>query len=228
MSPGRNPFNSQDSRIASQARISTGRQRAEPPPLDYPHAATGSPDLGVNLPKTVGQKHKKYPRFQVEIGGISFNLFPQVAGGFAFLPYAATLCGTQRTENRRFKITFRLLPLDGFGSSVPSLQLHPVFGAASSRVPPGDTMSRFVGFGDKSWDNSKNFFQTQGFEFLFLSQRARRDAFASSILPKTPVSKLNRPFARKPPAAIASELTRAAFMLVEKPQVAALRRPRVK
>ena len=121
-----------------------------------------------------------------------------------------------------------LLPLDGFGSSVPSPQLHPVFGAASSRVPPGDTMSRFVGFGDKSWDNSKNFFQTQGFEFLFLSQRARRDAFASSILPKTPVLKLNRPFARKPPATIASELTRAAFMLVEKPQVAALRRPRVK
>ncbi|RHA20452.1 hypothetical protein DW943_06190 [Collinsella sp. AM44-11] len=28
-------------------------------------------------------------------------------------------------------------------------------------------MSRFVGFGDKSWDNLKNFFQTQGFEFLF-------------------------------------------------------------
>ena len=127
-----------------------------------------------------------------------------------------------------FYRTYVLFPLDGFGSAVPSLQLHPVFGAASSRVPPGDNMSRFVGFGDKSWDNSKNFFQTQGFEFLFLSQRARRDAFASSISPKTPVLKLNRPFARKPPATIASELTRAAFMLVEKPQVAALRRPRVK
>ena len=121
-----------------------------------------------------------------------------------------------------------LFPLDGFSSAVPSFQLHPVFGAASSRVPSGDAMSRFVGFGDKSWDNSKNFFQTQGFEFLFLSQRARRDAFASSISPKTPVSKLNRPFARKPPATIANESTRAAFMLVEKPQVAAFRRPRVK
>lgn len=121
-----------------------------------------------------------------------------------------------------------LFPLDGYSFAAPSFQLHPVFGAASSRVPPGDTMSRFVGFGDKSWDNSKNFFQTQGFEFLFLSQRARRDAFASSISPKTPVLKLNRPFARKPPATIASESTRAAFMLVEKPQVAALRRPRVK
>ena len=127
-----------------------------------------------------------------------------------------------------FYRTSVLLPLDGFGSSVPSLQLHPVFGAVSSRVPSGDAMSRFVGSGDKSWDNSNNFVQTQGFEFLFLSQRARRDAFASSISPKTPVLKLNRPFARKPPATIASESTRAAFMLVEKPQVAALRRPRVK
>ena len=164
----------------------------------------------------------------MEIGGISLNLFPQVAGGFAFLPYAATLCGTQRTENRGFKIAFRLLPLDGFGSAVPSFQLHPVFGAASNRVPPGDAMSRFVGFGDKSWDNFKNFFQTQDVEFSFLSQRPRLAAFGGSIAPKTPVLKLNRPFARKPPAAIASESTRAAFMLVEKPQVAALRRPRVK
>ena len=121
-----------------------------------------------------------------------------------------------------------LLPLDGYSFAAPSFQLRPVFGAASSRVPPGDTMSRFVGFGDKSWDNSKNFFQTQGFEFLFLSQRAQRAAFGGSISPKTPVLKLNRPFARKPPAAIASESTRAAFMLIEKPQVAALRRPRVK
>ena len=48
----------------------------------------------------------------MKIGGISFNLFPKVAGGFAFLPYAATLCGTQRTENRRLEIAFRLLPLN--------------------------------------------------------------------------------------------------------------------
>lgn len=127
-----------------------------------------------------------------------------------------------------FYRTSVLFPLDGFGSSVPSLQLHPVFAAVSNRVPSGNAMSRFVGFGDKCWDNSKNFFQTQGFEFLFLSQRAQRAAFGGSISPKTPVLKLNRPFARKPPAAIASESTRAAFMLVEKPQVAALRRLRVK
>ena len=96
-----------------------------------------------------------------------------------------------------------LLPLDGVGSAVPSLQLHPVFGIDTERVPPNDAMSRFVGFGDKSWDNLKNFFQTQGFEFLFLSQSARRVAFGGSMAPKTPVLKLNRPFARKPPAAIA-------------------------
>ena len=150
------------------------------------------------------------------------------AGGFVLRRCRNSIRRYSAAPKREFRSQFSLFPLDGFGSSVPSLQLHPVFGAASSRVPPGDTMSRFVGFGDKSWDNSNNFFQTQGFEFLFLSQRVRRDAFASSILPKTPVLKLNRPFARKPPAAIASESTRAAFMLVEKPQVAALRRPRVK
>ena len=121
-----------------------------------------------------------------------------------------------------------LFPLDGYSFAAPSFQLRLVFGAVSSRVPSGDAMSRFVGFGDKSWDNSKNFFQTQGFDFLFLSQRARRAAFGSSMAPKTPVLKLNRSLACKPPAAIASESTRAAFMLVEKPQAAALRRPRVK
>ena len=54
-----------------------------------------------------------------------------------------------------------LLPLDGFGSAVPSFQLHPVFGTVSNRVSPGSAMSRFIGFKDKSWDNFKNFFETQ-------------------------------------------------------------------
>ena len=121
-----------------------------------------------------------------------------------------------------------LLPLDGFGSAVPSFQLHPVFGAVSNRVPPGNAMSCFVGLGDKSWDNFKNFFQTQDVEFSFLSQRPRLAAFGGSIAPKMPVLKLKCLFACEPPAAIGSESTRAAFMLVEKPQVAALRRPRVK
>ena len=122
-----------------------------------------------------------------------------------------------------FYRTSVLFPLDGFGSAVPSFQLHPVFGSVSSRVPPSNTVSCFVSFGDKSWDNLKNFFQTQGFEFLFLSQSARRVAFGGSMAPKTPVLKLNRPFARKPPAAIASELTRVACAPFAKPQVAGLR-----
>ena len=69
-----------------------------------------------------------------------------------------------------------LFPLGSSVSAVSSLQLRPVFSAVSSRAPPGDTMLRFVGPGDKSWDNFKNYFQTQGLEFSFLSQRARRTA----------------------------------------------------
>lgn len=63
--------------------------------------------------------------------------------------------------------TFRLLPLGGVDSDVPSFQLHPVFGAVSSRVPPGDTMSRFVGFRDKIWDNFKNYFKLRVLSFYF-------------------------------------------------------------
>ena len=122
--------------------------------------------------------------------------------------------------------TYNLFPLDSFGSSVPSLQLHPVFGAVSNRVPPGNAMSRFVGFGNKSRDNFKNFFQTQDVEFLFLSQRPRLTAFGGSIAPKTPVLKLKRPVARKPPAAIASESTRVACATLAKPKVAGLRHRR--
>lgn len=131
-------------------------------------------------------------------------------------------------ENKGFTAQHPLFPLDGFGSAVPSFQLHPVFGAVSSRVPPGDTMSCFVGLGDKSWDNFKNFFQTQGFEFLFLSQKARQAAFSGSIAPKTTALKLNRLLACKPPAAIASELTRAACVPIAKPQVADLHHLREK
>lgn len=83
-------------------------------------------------------------------------------------------------------------------------------------------MSCFIGFGDKSWDNFKNYFQTQWVEFLFLSQRARWAAFGGSIAPKTPDLKLNLPLACKPPAAIVSELTRVACMPFAKPQVAGL------
>ena len=145
------------------------------------------------------------------------------AGGFALRRCRNSIRRYSAAPKREFGSQFPLFPLDGYSFAAPSFQLRLVFGAVSSRVPSGDAMSRFVGFGDKSWDNSKNFFQTQGFEFLFLSQRARRDAFASSISPKTPVSKLNRPFARKPPAAIANESTRVACAPFAKPQVAGLR-----
>ena len=52
-------------------------------------------------------------------------------------------------------------------SAVPSFRLHPVFGAVSNRVPPGDTLSRFIGFGDKSQDNSKNYFELRALSFCF-------------------------------------------------------------
>ena len=77
--------------------------------------------------------------------------------------------------------------------------------------------------GTKAGTTSKFFFETQGFEFLFLSQRARQAAFGGSIAPKTPVLKLNRSVACKPPAAIASESTRAARAPFAKPLVAGLR-----
>ena len=150
-------------------------------------------------------------------------LLTAVAGGFVM-----TLV---RNETQRHSAALKiagqnpvvLLPLDDVGSAVPSFQLHPVFGIDTERVPPNDAMSRFVGFGDKSWDNLKNFFQTQGIEFLFLSQSTRRVAFGGSMAPKTSVLKLNRPFACKPPAATASELTRVACAPFAKPQVAGLR-----
>ena len=63
---------------------------------------------------------------------------------------------------------------------------------------------------------------TQDVEFLFLSQRARRDAFGGSIAPKTPVLKLKCLFACEPPAAIGSESTQVAFKQFAKPQVAGL------
>lgn len=136
--------------------------------------------------------------------------------------YETKLSGTVR--NSKVQVSpIGSLPLDGSSSDVPSFQLHPVFGAVSNRVPPGNAMSRFVGFGDKSRDNFKYFFRTQGFEFLFLSQRVQRADFGGSIAPKAPVLKLNRPLTRKPPAAIVSESARVVCAPFAKPQVATLR-----
>lgn len=103
-----------------------------------------------------------------------------------------------------------LFPLDGLSSAVPSFQLRPVFDAVSRRVPPDDTTSRFVGFGDNSWDSFKNSLQTQSLEFSFLSQGAQRAALRGSISTKTPVLKLKCLFACEPPAAIGSKSTQVA------------------
>ena len=88
-------------------------------------------------------------------------LLTAVADGFAM-----TLV---RNETQRHSAVLKsasqnlisLLPLDGIGSDALSFQLRPVFAALSNRVSPGNAMSCFVGFGDKSLDNFKNFFQTQ-------------------------------------------------------------------
>lgn len=48
--------------------------------------------------------------------------------------------------------------------------------------------------GTEAGTASKTHLKTQGVEFSFLSQRALRMVFADSIAPKTPVSKLKRPF----------------------------------
>lgn len=148
------------------------------------------------------------------------------AGGFVLRRCRNSIRRYSAAPKREFRSQFSLFPLDGVDSAVPSLQLHPVFGAVSSQVPPGNTMSCFVSFGDKSWDSLKYFFQTQDFDFLFLSQRAQRGALGGSIALKTPVLKLNRPLTRKPPAAIVGELTQVACATFAKPQVAGLRHRR--
>ena len=115
------------------------------------------------------------------------SLLTNVAGGFA-----VTLV---RNETQRHSAALKsagqnpvsLLPLYDSSPAVLSFQLHPVFGAVSSQVPSGDTMLRFVGPGDKSWDNFKNYFQTQGLEFLFLSQGARRTALETRYRRKRPL-----------------------------------------
>ena len=76
---------------------------------------------------------------------------------------------------------------------------------------------------DFSLQEAKNFFQTQGVEFSFLSQREWRAAFGGSMAPKTPVLKLNRPLACRPPASTASESAQVALTPFAKTQVSSLR-----
>ena len=60
-----------------------------------------------------------------------------------------------------------LLPLNGVGSVVPSFQLHPVFRGRPRQVLPSNTMSRFVGFGDKSRDSFKKHLKLRVLSFCF-------------------------------------------------------------
>lgn len=175
--------------------------------------------------------HKNHPppKHQHFGGGVIRNCHSSVLQvAWSALNHLAPQCVAMNDCRWLYAFDLGLFPLDGSSSAVPPLQLHPVFRATSKRVPPSDATSLLIGFGDKSWDNFKNFFQTQGFEFSFLSQRARRAALGGSIAPKTPVLKLGRPLARKPPAAIASESTRVAFAPLAKPQVAGLHHWRAK
>ena len=165
---------------------------------------------------------KEVQRENLRTKGFGGRYSHYFAGGFALRRCRNSIRRYSATPKCELRSQFPLLPLDGVGSAVPSFQLHPVFGVVSNRMPPNNTMSCFVGFGDKSWDNFKNFFQTQCFEFLFLSQRARRTAFGGSISPKTPVLKLNRPLACKPPASTASESALVVFEPFAKPQVTGL------
>ena len=97
------------------------------------------------MSKIAGKWTKRYPRFRSEIGGISFNSFPKVAGGFALLPYAATLCGTQRTENLRLEIAFRLLPLNGRGRLGRDVVAHAVGAGNLGHDAAGNAGQHLVG-----------------------------------------------------------------------------------
>ena len=91
-----------------------------------------------------------------------------------------------------------LLPLDA--SVLPSRHSSytQFFGIDTERVPPNDAMSRLVGFGDKSWDNLKNF-QTQALSFLFLP-KVRGGSPLDARCAENARLKLNRPLPAKPPA----------------------------
>ena len=77
--------------------------------------------------------------------------------------------------------------------------------------------------GTKAGTTLKTFFKLRALSFCFCPKGRYRAAFGGSISPKTPVLKLKRLLACKPPAAIASELTRVACAPLAKPQFAGFR-----
>lgn len=134
----------------------------------FPYRPVGACGIIGPFPQVGMQKGSLRTR---KFGGRCSHYF---AGGLALWRRRNSIRRYSAAPKCELRSQFPLFPLDGFGSVVPSFQLHPVFGIDTERVPPNDAISRFVGFGDKSWDNLKNFFQTQGIEFLFLSQRSFR------------------------------------------------------
>ena len=121
------------------------------------------------------------------------------------------------------KISLGSLPLDSVASAVSSFQLRPVFAAVSSRVPPSNTMSCFVGFGDKSRGSFKKLIPNLRLCAFRFCPKGAVERLGGSIALKTPILKLKCLFACKPPAAIGSESTQVACASCAKTQLAGLR-----
>ena len=162
---------------------------------------------------------KEMQRENLRTKGFGGRYSHYFAGGFALWRCRNSIRRYSTAAKREFGSQFPLFPLfharllrrhsSCIQFSVPSRiecrQVTPCRASSASGTKAGTTS------------------KTQDVEFLFLSQRPRLAAFGGSMAPKTPVLKLNRPFACKPPAAIASELTRVACAPFAKPQVAGLR-----
>ena len=120
------------------------------------------------------------PQFQLSFtcsksppGDPTCELFPAgpyysryFAGGFSL---GRGLNSTRRysvVPKRELRSQFPLLPLDGSSSTVPSFQLHPVFGSVSNRVPSDDATLRFVIYGNKAGTTSK-LFKLKALSFRF-------------------------------------------------------------
>jgi len=59
-------------------------------------------------------------------------------------------------------------------------------------VPLNDATSRFIGFGDKSWDNFKTIFKLRVLSFYFCPKGHGEPPLEARYRRKTPVLKLNR------------------------------------
>lgn len=135
------------------------------PPVGCRHVRPAR-QLGVNLPKAAGRNHKKYPRFQVEIGDISFHLFPQVAGPCVSsvrcdtMRYLADGNSTLQNNLLAYSHSFMLVCRGAIpiGSSL-------VVGL--STLPPNPSACPRVDVWGKPWDKFANYFETASSQFHF-------------------------------------------------------------